>query len=46
MIMGRPFDEQKLIGIAYAFEQVSMIRDKMQPKTLPKTELGDVIKIE
>ncbi|PVH86294.1 amidase signature enzyme [Cadophora sp. DSE1049] len=42
-IMGKPFDEQRLVGYAYAFEQVSRIREQIQPKILPKTELGDVI---
>ncbi|KUJ14716.1 putative amidase [Mollisia scopiformis] len=43
-IMGRPFDEERLISYAYAFEQISMIREKMLPKVLPKTQLSDVIK--
>ncbi|MCJ1479166.1 hypothetical protein MMC13_007850 [Lambiella insularis] len=42
-IIGRPFDEQRLIGYAYAFEQSSKIRDSVKPMFLPKTELVDVL---
>jgi amidase len=31
-----------LIGLAYAFEQKTGVRDKVQPYIVPGTELGDV----
>jgi hypothetical protein len=44
-IMRKSFDEQRLIRFAYAFEQISMIREQMQPKVLPNTQLSNVFKI-
>jgi amidase len=39
------WSEEKLIGMAYAFEQRSMVRQKVRPleALTPKTELGDVV---
>ncbi|GAM34993.1 hypothetical protein TCE0_015r02939 [Talaromyces pinophilus] len=42
-IIGRPFDEQNLIGYAYAFEQQTKIRQKQQPLIQPNTELEDTL---
>ncbi|KKY26658.1 putative glutamyl-trna amidotransferase subunit a [Diplodia seriata] len=39
----RKWDEEKLIGLAYAFEQRSMVRSKGQQYILPTTEIADVI---
>jgi amidase len=41
--LGAKFSEAKLIGMAYAFEQRTKARDKMQPYIVPKTELEDVV---
>ncbi|KAI2628747.1 amidase [Hypoxylon sp. NC1633] len=41
--MGAKFTEAKLIGLAYAFEQRTKVRDQRQPYILPTTELVDVI---
>ncbi|CZR62750.1 related to amidase [Phialocephala subalpina] len=41
--LGARFSEEKLIGMAYAFEQRTMVRDKVQPYILPTTELADVV---
>ena len=37
--MGRAWSEEKLIGLAYAFEQRTMVRSKVVPYIVPKTEL-------
>lgn len=37
--LGRKFDEARLIGLAYAFEQKTMVRGKRKPYLLPKTEV-------
>ncbi|KAL4900657.1 hypothetical protein BDW74DRAFT_188091 [Aspergillus multicolor] len=42
-IIGRPFDEQNLIGYAYAFEQQTQIRQKLRPVVRPTVELKDVM---
>lgn len=41
--IGEAWSEASLIGFAYAFEQRTMVRDKVQPYILPKTELVDVV---
>lgn len=41
--LGAHFSEEVLIGIAYAFEQRTMMRTKVKPIILPKTELADVV---
>lgn len=39
------FSEEKLIGLAYAFEQRTMVRNKVQPlpQNVPTTEVADVV---
>ncbi|KAK7739852.1 hypothetical protein SLS53_005444 [Cytospora paraplurivora] len=41
--MGTHFDEFNLIGLAYAFEQRTLVRDKIVPYIQPATELVDVM---
>jgi len=41
--LGAKFSDAKLIGMAYAFEQRTKARDKVQPYIVPKTELEDVV---
>lgn len=41
--MGAKFTEAKLIGLAYAFEQKTKVRNQGQPYIVPKTELIDVL---
>ncbi|KAI1413441.1 glutamyl-tRNA amidotransferase subunit A [Hypoxylon sp. FL1857] len=41
--LGAKFSEEKLIGFAYAFEQKTMVRDKIKPYIVPSTELEDVV---
>ena len=43
--LGAKFTEAKLIGMAYAFEQRTKFRDKVQPYLVPHTEISDVIRI-
>lgn len=40
---GKQWSEETLIGFAYAFEQRTMVREKVKPYIKPKTELKDVI---
>lgn len=42
--MGAKFTEAKLIGLAYAFEQKTHIRDGGKMYIYPKTELIDVVR--
>lgn len=42
--LGESFSEEKLIGMAYAFEQRTMVRQKVHPYVHPKTELRDVVR--
>ncbi|RKU48522.1 hypothetical protein DL546_006724 [Coniochaeta pulveracea] len=37
------FSEEKLIGLAYAFEQRTMVRNSIVPYLQPSTELADVV---
>lgn len=37
------FSEEKLIGLAYAFEQRTLVRDTIKPYIEPTTELKDVV---
>jgi amidase len=39
------WSEEKLIGLAYAFEQRSMVQSKVKPlpENVPKTEIADVV---
>ena len=41
--MGAKFSEETLIQIAYAYEQRTMVREKVHPQVKPKTELQDVV---
>ncbi|KAG9242148.1 amidase [Calycina marina] len=41
--LGGRFDEATLIGLAYAFEQRTMVRDQVQPYIVPNTELADIV---
>ncbi|KAF4884243.1 putative amidase [Colletotrichum fructicola] len=40
---GAAFSEEKLISIAYAFEQRTKARTAIKPYIRPKTELGDIV---
>ncbi|KAI1394742.1 amidase signature enzyme [Hypoxylon fuscum] len=40
--LGGKFTEATLIKLAYAFEQKTMVRNKVQPYLVPTTELGDI----
>ncbi len=40
---GAHFSEEALIGMAYALEQQTQVRTKVQPIVVPKTELKDVV---
>ena len=40
---GAKWSEESLIGFAYAFEQRTLVREKIKPYLVPKTELGDVV---
>ena len=42
--LGPAWSEANLIGYAYAFEQRTMVRDRVQPYILPTTELVNVVK--
>lgn len=41
--MGLPYTEDKLIGYAYAFEQLTRVRDQGKQVITPTTELEDVL---
>ncbi|KAF2103069.1 amidase [Rhizodiscina lignyota] len=41
--MGARFSEAKLISLAYAYEQRTMTRNKVQPYFVPNIELSDVV---
>ena len=41
--LGGKFSEEKLIGYAYAFEQMSQAREQIKPVVQPKTELRDIL---
>jgi len=41
--MGPKWSEEMLIGLAYAFEQRTKVRDTVVPYILPTTELADVV---
>ena len=40
--LGRRWSEETLIGLAYAFEQRTMVRRRMRPLISPSFELGDI----
>ncbi len=39
--MGAKFTEATLIGLAYAYEQKTMVRNQVQPYIVPNIEIGD-----
>ncbi|KAH7303438.1 amidase signature domain-containing protein [Stachybotrys elegans] len=41
--LGGLWSEEKLISLAYAFEQKTMARTRLQPYRVPQVELGDVL---
>ncbi|MCJ1478029.1 hypothetical protein MMC13_006704 [Lambiella insularis] len=41
--IGTAFSEASLISYAYAFEQRTMVRNKVQPFIVPNTELSDIV---
>jgi amidase len=41
---GLAFSEEKLFGMAYAFEQRTNVRKTIRPLVVPKTELADVVR--
>ena len=41
--IGEAWSEARLIGFAYAYEQRTMTRDRVQPYIVPTTELVDVV---
>lgn len=41
--LGAPFDEFNLIGLAYAFEQTTLVRNTIKPYIEPTTELVDIV---
>lgn len=41
--LGAKFSEELLIGLGYAFEQKTMVREMVRPLVLPTTELVDVV---
>ncbi|KAJ6780395.1 hypothetical protein PWT90_03539 [Aphanocladium album] len=43
---GDYFSEEKLIGMAYALEQLTQVRKTVTPHIQPKTELRDVVVVE
>lgn len=40
---GKAYSEETLISVAYAFEQLTQVREKIQPIRVPQTELSDVM---
>jgi amidase len=40
---GPRWSEERLIGYAYAFEQRTMVREKIKPYLVPSTEIADVL---
>lgn len=43
---GDYFSEEKLVGMAYALEQLTQVRKMVKPYMQPKTELKDVVALE
>lgn len=41
--LGEHFSEEKLIGMAYAFEQRTLVRNTIKPYIEPTTEVADVV---
>ena len=40
--IGRRWSEEKLIAVAYAFEQITRVRETIRPQIAPRFELGDL----
>jgi amidase len=40
---GRKWSEELLVGVAYAFEQRTNVREKVKPYLVPETELEDIV---
>lgn len=41
--LGPSWSEALLIGFAYAFEQRTLVRQRVQPYLVPTTDLGDAV---
>jgi amidase len=41
--LGAKFTDAKIIGLAYAFEQRTLIRNTVHPYIVPQTDLRDVV---
>jgi amidase len=41
--LGESWSEELLIGLAYAFEQLTKVRETVRPYVVPRTELKDVV---
>jgi amidase len=41
--LGARFDEATVIGMAYAFEQKTKVRNTVRPRTVPRAEVGDFV---
>ncbi len=41
--MGKAWSEERLISLAYAFEQRTLVRGRVRPYLVPKTEMSDVV---
>ncbi|KAL4929559.1 amidase signature domain-containing protein [Aspergillus undulatus] len=41
--LGAKFSDAKLIGLAYAFEQHTMVRDTVRPYIMPRTDLAGMV---
>ncbi|KAG9195908.1 amidase [Alternaria panax] len=43
--LGAKFNDAKIIGLAYAFEQQTLARDTVKPYITPRTELWDILRM-
>ena len=43
LFMGKHWSEERIIGLAYAFEQRTMLRAQVKPIIQPTVELADVV---
>ena len=41
--MGAKWSEAKLIGLSYAFEQKTKVRNQVQPYIVPNVELDQIV---
>ena len=44
--LGRKFDEATIIGLAYAYEQMTMHRNDVQPYNVPNIEIADIVALK